>query len=94
MSKKGQQTQYTIGRIMLTFTFLDDALRVYTEWGSHVDYMGGQLGPLLGAEDDVRACMRASKHVEMQKCNHVSAQACKRMRASVWQFLASTYVSM
>lgn len=46
MSKRGQQIQYTIGRIMLTFTFLDDALRVFKEWGSQVDYMGGQLGPL------------------------------------------------
>ena len=46
MSKRGQQVQYTIGRVMLTFTFLDDALRVFKEWGSQVDYMGGQLGPL------------------------------------------------
>lgn len=43
VSKRGQQIQYTIGRVMLTFTFLDDAFRVFKEWGSQVDYMGGQL---------------------------------------------------
>ena len=31
---------------MLTLTFLDDAFRVFNEWGSQVDYMAGQLGPL------------------------------------------------
>ena len=46
MSKYGQQMQYTVGRIMLTFTFMDDAFRVFSEWQSQVDYMGGQLGPL------------------------------------------------
>jgi len=45
-SKYGQKVQYTAGRVMLTFTFLDDARRVFGEWGSQVDYMGGQLGPL------------------------------------------------
>ena len=45
-SKYGQKVQYTAGRVMLTFTFLDDARRVFGEWSSQVDYMGGQLGPL------------------------------------------------
>ena len=44
--KQSRQWQYRIGECLLTLTFLDDALRVFSEWGSQVDYMGGQLGPL------------------------------------------------
>eukprot|EP01048_Picozoa_sp_COSAG05_P025150 COSAG05_NODE_6259_length_989_cov_6.959559_1_plen_54_part_01 len=39
-SKKAQKVQFTIGRCMLCCTFLDDAMRVFSEWSSQVDYMG------------------------------------------------------
>jgi hypothetical protein len=43
-TKTAMRLQYRIGECLLTLTFLDDAVRVATEWTSQVEYMGGQLG--------------------------------------------------
>lgn len=43
-SKKGQKLQYTVGRCLLTATFLDDAIRVTTDWSDQVRYLKLQIG--------------------------------------------------